>query len=223
MDGENKNTGVEEENKDVNTVAEGNENTSGKDDENTGKKDEPKTFTQEEVNRMMAKEKRQGRNSLLKELGFKDEASAKSASKSYNAWLEAQKTDDEKAAEENTKKDNELREAQIKAEISEAKVEAMMLGCQPKYVEDIITLAVAKKTEDNDFKTVIGELKQKYPVWFGESSDEDKDNKKAGQKGTGGNVSSQKKDTGKDDNKSVASRLAANKRNKGSGKSSFWS
>ena len=56
-----------------------------------------KVFTQEEVSRMMAEEKRQGRMSVLKELGVEDEASAKDALSKYQAGIEAQKTDLQKA------------------------------------------------------------------------------------------------------------------------------
>ena len=199
----------------------------GLDDSNKDdlKKKEEKTFTQEEVNRMMAREKKQGRAALLKELGYEDEKAAINASKSYNAWLQAQKSDDEKAADEKAANDRALKEAQAKAELSEAKVEAMMLGCQPAYVEDVIALAVAKKTDDGDFKTIIGDLKKKYPVWFGESSDDDEEEKKEekkkeGQKGTGGSVGKSKEK--KDEEQSLGTRLAAARRVK-TDKKSFWS
>lgn len=213
---------------------EGNKGTETKDTGLEGSKEKEdgskseRTFTQEEVNRMMAREKKQGRAALLKELGYTDEKSAISASKSYNAWLEAQKSEEQKAAEKDAANDEALKEAQAKAELSEAKVEAMMLGCQPKYVDDVIALAVAKKTDDGDFKTIIGDLKKKYPVWFGKSSDdEEKDeSSKTGQKGTGGSVTPKKKNSGKDDSgeQSMGSRLAASRRaaNK-STKKSFWS
>lgn len=200
----------------------------GLDDSNKDdlKKKEERTFTQEEVNRMMAREKKQGRAALLKELGYEDEKAAINASKSYNAWLQAQKSDDEKAADEKAANDRALLEAQTKAELSEAKVEAMMLGCQPAYVEDVIALAVAKKTDDGDFKTIIGDLKKKYPVWFGEFSDDDEEEKKKeekkkeGQKGTGGSVGKSKEK--KEEEQSLGTRLAAARRVK-SDKKSFWS
>ena len=184
-----------------------------------------KTFTQEEVNRMMAREKKQGRNALLKELGFKDEKSAMSASKSYSAWLEAQKSDEQKKVEKETESQQALADAQFKVEEAEAKVEAMKLGCKPECVDDLIALALAKKTDDGDFKTIIGEFKKKYPSMFSEQSDDESSaekNKTKGQRGTGGNVSPKVKEKD-DDKKSLGSRLAANRRNSsGSKKNSFW-
>lgn len=198
----------------------------GSDDSNKddSKKKEEKTFTQEEVNRMMAREKKQGRAALLKELGYEDEKTAINASKSYNAWLEAQKSDEQKAADKESANNKALKEAQAKAELSEAKVEAMMLGCQPAYVEDVIALAMAKKTEDGDYKTIIGDLKKKYPVWFNEASDDEgekkEEKKKEGQKGTGGSVGKSKEK--KEEEQSLGTRLAAARRVK-SDKKSFWS
>ena len=208
LDGENDATGT-----DVKDVKD--EHDSGSTDTGSGKKE--KVFTQEEVNKMMAREKKQGRMALLKELGYKDEETAKSASKSYNAWLEAQKSDEEKRKDSEEKNNEAIREAQAKAEISEAKAEALLLGCEPKYVDDVIALAVAKKTEDGDFKTIIGDLKKKYPVWFDKSSDDDDskedEKKKEGQKGTGGSVSKSKSKSGKNgDEKSLGARLAAARR-----------
>ena len=200
------------------------EHNNGGTDAGSSKKE--KVFTQEEVNRMMAREKKQGRMALLKELGYKDEETAKSASKSYNAWLDAQKSDEEKRKDNEEKSSEAIREAQAKAEISEAKAEALLLGCEPKYVDDVIALAVAKKTEDGDFKTIIGDLKKKYPVWFDKSSDDDAEEgekKKEGQKGTGGSVSKSKSKAGKSgDEKSLGARLATARRAQGSNKKSFW-
>ena len=99
----------------------------------------------------------------------------------------------------------------------------MILGVKSQYVEDIVTLALAKMTDDSDLKTIIGEFKTKYPVWFGESEEDDKDkgkDKKTGQRGTGSSVKSDK-DKKTDETKSIGARLAA-QRKTGSKKSSYW-
>lgn len=199
----------------------------GSADESGKEKEEKKerTFTQEEVNRMMTREKKQGRAALLKELGYKDEKQAKAASSSYNAWLESQKSAEQKSAEKDSENEKAILEAQAKADAAEAKVEALMLGCKPGNVDDVIALAMAKKTDDGDFKTIVGELKKKYPDMFSKSSDdEEKEEKKtAGQKGTGGNVSAKSKDKKSDEKQSLGARLAASRRgNKDSNKKSFW-
>lgn len=207
---------------DVNDEGKGTDEGTGTEDE-SGKEKE-RTFTQEEVTRMMAREKKQGRAALLKELGYKDEKQAKAASSSYNAWLESQKSDEQKSAEKDSENEKAILEAQAKADAAEAKVEALMLGCKPGNVDDVIALAMAKKTDDGDFKTIVGELKKKYPDMFSKSSDDEEDDKKtAGQKGTGGSVSAKSKDKKDEGKQSLGTRLAASRRgNKESNKKSFW-
>lgn len=197
--------------------------TKGKEVDSEGKGTSERTFTQEEVNRMMAREKKQGRAALLKELGYKDEKSAISASKTYSAWLEAQKTEEQKAADKEAESEKELLKAKARAEEAEAKVEAMKLGCKPENVDDVIALAMAKKTDDGDFKTIIGELKKKYSVMFETSGEEDDKTKQKtkGQRGTGGSVSSKSKEKDEGE-KSLGSRLAASRRKSTGKKSSFF-
>lgn len=180
-----------------------------------------KTFNQSQVNKMMTREKNQGRNSVYKELGI-DPKDTKTLA-AVKAFVDSQKTDEQKAAEKDAEAQAKTREAELRAQVAEAKAEAMMQGVKAQYVDDIVTLALAKMTEDSDLKTIIGEFKTKYPVWFGESEKDDKDDKgkgKTGQKGTGSTVKSSDKEK-KDDNKSLGARLAA-QRKSGSKKSSYW-
>ncbi len=188
---------------------------------NDGKGNSEKTFTQDQVTRMMTREKNQGRNSVYKELGI-DPKDSKMVNM-FKAFVESQKTEEEKAAEKERETQQKTNEAEQRAKFAEAKAEAMMLGVKAQYVDDVVTLALAKMTEDSDIKTIIGELKTKYSVWFGESEDDNKDSKnKAGQKGTGSSINnkSDKGDKG-DANKGLGARLAA-QRKSGSKKSSYW-
>lgn len=205
----------------------------------TGSEDKAgKTFTQEQVNKMMAREKHQGANSVYKELGI-DPKDTKAIGL-VKALIASQKTDEQKAAEQS----KALVEAQNKAALSEAKAEAMMMGVQPQFVEDAVTLAMAKMKNDegSDIKTVLGELKAKYPVWFGKAAGQDDDDKKdsksgakdkdkdkakeekkktVGQRGTGSTV---KTNANKDEKKeeSLGARLAAKRRSQNQHKS-LWS
>ncbi len=181
-----------------------------------------KTFTQEQVTKISTREKNQGRAAAYKEMGI-DPKDTKTMNM-VKAFLESQKTDDEKAAAKQAEDQSARAEAEQRAVIAEAKAEAMMQGVKSQYVDDIVTLALAKMTEDSDLKTVIGEFKTKYPVWFGESGEDDDDKGKGkgktGQRGTGSSV---KTDNGKTDdkNKGLGARLAA-QRKSGSKKSSYW-
>lgn len=217
-----------EENEDVED--QDNKDDSGKSgDDKSGKGDDKgsksgKTFTQDQVNRMMTREKNQGRNAAYKELGI-DPKDTKMVNM-FKAFVESQKTDEQKAAEKETENQTKMNEAEQRAQVAEAKAEAMMLGVKTQYVDDVVTLALAKMTEDSDLKTIIGEFKTKYPVWFGESDEDDdkgkgKDTKgKTGQKGTGSSVKTSKEDK-KADEKGLGARLAAQRRGTGK-KPSYW-
>lgn len=202
----------------------GKDDKSGKDkggDDKGGKSG--KTFTQEQVNKMMTREKNQGRSAALKELGIDPKDSKMVAM--VKALIESQKTDEQKAAEKDAENQTKMNEAEQRAQVAEAKAEAMMLGVKTQYVDDVVTLALAKMTEDSDLKTIIGEFKTKYPIWFGESEDDkgdkDKGKGKTGQKGTGSSVKTSKEDKGKGEEKGLGARLAAQRRGTGK-KSSYW-
>lgn len=196
---------------------------SDKDKSRDDKDKSSKTFTQEQVNKMMTREKNQGRNAALRELGIDPKDSKMVAM--VKALIESQKTDEQKAVEKDAENQAKMNEAERRAQVAEAKAEAMMLGVKTQYVEDVVTLALAKMTEDSDLKTIIGEFKTKYPVWFGESEDDDKNEKdkgkgKIGQKGTGSSIKASKEDKDKEE-KSLGARLAAQRRGTGK-KFSYW-
>lgn len=215
---EKKNQELGEEVKDE-SVDETDNNESGNDDSSDEGAKEEKTFTQAQVNRMMTKEKNQGRNSVYNELGIKP--GDKKTLAMIKSFIESQKTDEQKAAEAEQNSNKELEEANRKVIIAEAKAEAMMLGIKKQYVEDAVTLVISKiENEETDAKTALGELKSKYPVWF----EKDDDKNQTGKKGTGssvktkgGNGSSSKQGS---EEQSLGARLAAKR--KSSSKSSYW-
>lgn len=182
-----------------------------------------KTFTQEEVTHMLSKEKKQGKNAVYKLLGI-DPKDTKTINM-LKGIVEGQKTPEQKQDEAET----ELAEANKRVFVAEAKAEAMLLGAGKQYVDDIVTLAMSKMEEDSDIKTVIGELKTKYPMWFNgtakdDEEDDDADDTKPTKrmKGTGTSVTTKpsKKKDGEVD--SLGARLAA-KRAKTNNTKSFWS
>ena len=193
---------------------------SNKDDKKKSKSG--KMFSQEQLNRMMTREKNQGRNAVYRELGINPKDSKAIAM--VKALIESQKTDEEKQKEKEDEATQKMNEAEQRAQLAEAKAEAMMLGVKTQYVEDVVTLALAKMTEDSDLKTIIGEFKTKYPVWFGESEEDDKQKdkkQKTGQKGTGSSVKTSKKDEKNSEEKGLGARLAAQRKG-GSKKFSYW-
>lgn len=180
------------------------------DDDSKGSKKE-KVFTQAQVSKMMAKEKKQGRNSVYNELGI--DASDEKTISLFKAFAKSQK---ESEKEEKTP---DVSGMEHRLMIAEAKAEAVIMGVRPQYVEDAITLVSSKLSKDSDLKTILGELKVKYPSWFGLAKDESDDNEGDNQNGTGSSLKNKNKS--KDGQKSIGAKLAA-QRVGGKKKGSFW-
>lgn len=188
----------------------------------TGKKKE-RSFSQEQVNRMMTREKNQGRAAAFKEMGI--DPNNKQMVKMFQAFVESQKSDEQKAAEKDIEAQNKQAEMEQRTLMAEAKAEAMMLGVKSQYVEDAVTLALSKMSDDADMKTILSELKEKYSLWFESDDDDEKGGKdkklgKTGQKGTGASVSEANKKGGKDSG-GLGARLAAQRKTANS-KASYW-
>lgn len=190
-----------------------------------GKKKE-KTFTQVQVNKMMAKEKRQGRRAALKDYGL-DGYSKEEIAEAIKQ-IESKKSDTQKAAEEKVqeqKKAKELEERTLKAEF---KAEALGMNCKEKYIDDVVTLAMAKAAEDEDadVSDILEEIKSKHKVFFKNSSEDgtDEGTTKGGKRnkskssGTGGAPREGSKDGLE---KGLGARLAAKRKGK-TGESKFF-
>lgn len=174
-----------------------------------------KTFSQAQVTKMMTKEKNQGRNAVYKELGINPKDEKQIAL--VKALIESQTTDADRLKTANS----ELNEANERARLAEAKAEAMMLGIKSQFVEDAVTLVLAKADDTTDIKTALGELKTKYPVWFGDEDEED-DETSVGKKGTGSSIKiSSKGAKGKGGIENLGQKLAA-QRKTSTNKNSYW-
>ena len=163
-----------------------------------------KTFTQEDVNALLKKEKESAKKALLKELGVEDAKSAKEGLVKYKEILEKDKTDAQKAQDTATAAEKAKQEAENRALLAEAKVEVLSAGCKPEYLEDVITLALRKVSDDKDLSAVVKEMKgePKYSTFFEES------NSGSGDKGTGGGAGFKRKE-GSDKKSGLGSRLGA--------------
>lgn len=239
MDSRKENSKMADKEKDLNLEDEDIEDTTGTTDDGTdgkdgdqsgdstgqGEKKKPeRTFTQSQIKRMMTKEKNQGRSAALKELGI-DPSDSKMVNM-VKALIASQKSDEQKAAEQTAAEASKIAEAEAKALRAEAKAEAMVMGTKAEFVDDVVVLAMAKMDEDSDLKTIIGELKIKYPNFFTDGSSTDVDDKKddkskdgkdgkgkaTGQKGTGASIKNLDKDKKDGEQKSLGSRLAAQRR-----------
>lgn len=126
-----------------------------------------KVFTQEEVSRMMAKEKREGKLSVLKELGVEDVKNAKEGLKKYQEYLDSQKTEAEKAQAEVQRLAEEKAELERKVQLADIQVSALKNGIKADFLDDAIILAQNKKTDAMSYDDIFNELKQSYPNFAG--------------------------------------------------------
>lgn len=195
---------------------------SGADDTDTGddksgandntSSDDGKTFTQDDVNRMMAKEKKQGRSSAFNELGI--DPSNEKMVKAAKAFFS--KLSDNDDADDDGSDDGKSSELEYELVMANAKIAAMKQGVNPQYVDDVVTLVSNRMKQDESMKldTAIGELKKKYPGWFVV----EQTSKNIGKFGTGASISASSS-KGADD--SLGKRLAA-QRKVSSSKKSYW-
>lgn len=189
------------------------------------------TFTQEQVNRMMTAEKNQGRAAALRELGIDPNDST--TINMLKNLLGAMKTPEQQAQEQVSQQNIKIAEAEERAKRAEAKAEAMQLGMNPTYVDDAMAIIMSRLDDKTDVKTLVGELKTKYPVWF---NDGQQNNQQQGNGGQGQNQQNNKGQTGQNGTGSSVGNTGQNGNNKGvqgigarlaaqrttSKKSSFW-
>lgn len=192
---------------------------------NATQKPQERTFTQDEVSRMMAREKHQGRNAVYNELGIDPDDT--SAVQMFKAFVEAQKTKDEKKAEQDAKNQQAMADMSQKVKNAEAKAALMQAGISADYVDDAVIIAMSRTSTDDtlDIETVAKDLKSKYPVWFEGSSNEsgkDIEKQNKGKRGTGKNPTiGNSNASGKDTISGIGKRLAESRKAQ-MPKSSFW-
>lgn len=195
----------------------GSENNQNQQQNNAGNSGE-KTFSQEQVNKMMAREKSQGRAAALRELGIDPKNSKAIAA--LQSILKNNFSD-------NDNSEKAIAETEKRANIAETKVEIMKQGISPKYVDDAVVLVMSRLDEYGaDLSTVVKELKTKYPEWEESketSKKEDKNsNNSVGQKGTGSSIKNNAKEDEKNKSGSVGARLAAQRKKQNNFKNSYW-
>lgn len=204
--------------------ADNGQNTDNHDDDNNGTNASNtddnkggKLFTQKEVNRFAAREKEQGRNSVYKALGL--DPKDKKTIEAVKSFVESQKTEEQKNAEREAENNTKLLELEQRAMLAETKAEVMALGVKGQFVDDAVTLALAKVNDDNDLKTVISSFKDKYPIWFKPSEEDEKGS--VGQRGTGSSVNNSKETNDGKHKNGLGARLATQRRGTHK-KSSYW-
>lgn len=156
-----------------NTDTNNNEDDGEGEDEDHADDKHGKTFTQEEVNKMCKREKRQGKASVLKALGFKSEEEAVKAVNLLKTLTDSTKSDEENAKDAKEGKDK----SDKRAEIAEAKLSCFYAGVNKDSIDDVIAIAITKIDDDNDLDDVLKEMKKdkRYSLFFGNNPDEDEE------------------------------------------------
>ncbi|WP_180274935.1 hypothetical protein [Streptococcus suis] len=122
-----------------------------------------KTFSQDDVTRISTKEHKSGYSKAIKDLGFSDVETAKTALAEYAKWQESQKSEADKQAEALTAKDKELANAQAENKILASKLAALSKGVNADAVDDVIALAERLVADDVSIDDAIGQVLAKYP------------------------------------------------------------
>lgn len=138
---------------------------------NQGDQGDAKTFTQEDVNHMMANEKRTARNALLKELGYEvKDGKVTETVATIKGILDQGKTQQQLDQEARTNAENNLAAERTKSSALQARVDVMTAGVKPEFVDDAIAMLLPQVTEQKTLSKLLEEYKTKYPAWYGESS-----------------------------------------------------
>lgn len=174
-----------------------------------------RTFTQAEVNRMMAREKKQGRQSVINDLGVKDVNELDTYVEQFKQFLENQQNGNKQKDVQDNSVSERVAEAESRAMKAELKAEALTVGVKSDCVDDVIILALNRYTEGSDMKVIFGEIKTKYPNLFAESQEKQTDKKSekktVGKNGTGATINFSD-DTKGEKSLSLGERLATQKK-----------
>ena len=162
-----------------------------------------KTYTQAQVNVMLANEKRQGKQAILRALGIKDVNEGKSK------MQQQQQTNQQQLDEENQAAQllSNAREAQINAEAraqaAERKLSVLKAGVRPEFVDDVVYIATGKATDAEDFEAVVTTMKETHSFYFVQDNNSNQNNN-----GTGGNANFKKQQQQQEQAGALGKRLA---------------
>lgn len=203
------NQNADEFNHDQESIVDG--NITGNHSEEKGESSQnEKTFTQDEVTRMMTREKKQGRNSVYNELGINP--NDRRLIKIVKSFVSAQK--DNESNNDSEPINEKLLKAEHRAKMAELKADILAAGVQPQYINDAVTLIAARMANDEnlDYHDMISDLHKKYEGWFMP----DKQQEDAQHHGTGSSIPLERYDnrSNSNDNSSLGYRLAASRKSK---------
>lgn len=123
-------------------------------------------FTQEDASAFAAREAKKAREGLLRQLGINgdDVKSVAEKIKQYDEWQEAQKTEAERIADNAKVAQEALDTERNKTVLLERKVVALGKGVPAEKLNDYVSLATARMSDDVDFESALDKALEAFPV-----------------------------------------------------------
>lgn len=122
-----------------------------------------KSFSQEDVNNLIAKEKKKATEKILKDLGIEDFENAKEGLQKFKEWQDSQKTEQEKQAELLQTLEQEKSTLAKENEDLKTQLAALKADVKAESVEDVVVLAHKYVSDEVDIDKAIQMVLEKYP------------------------------------------------------------
>ena len=161
-----------------------------------------KTYTQAQVNAMLANEKRQGKQSILRALGIKDVNEGKSKMQQQQQTNQQQLDEENQAAQLLSNARQAQINAEARAQAAERKLSVLKAGVRPEFVDDVVYIATGKATDAEDFEEVVTAMKETHSFYFMQDNNSNQNN------GTGGNTNFKKQQQQQEQAGALGKRLA---------------
>ena len=162
-----------------------------------------KTYTQAQVNVMLANEKRQGKQAILRALGIKDVNEGKSKMQQQQQTNQQQLDEENQAAQLVSNARQAQINAEARAQAAERKLSVLKAGVRPEFVDDVVYIATGKATDAEDFEEVITAMKETHSFYFMQDNNSNQNNN-----GTGGNTNFKKQQQQQEQAGALGKRLA---------------
>ena len=162
-----------------------------------------KTYTQAQVNVMLANEKRQGKQAILRALGIKDVNEGKSKMQQQQQTNQQQLDEENQAAQLLSNARQAQIDAEARAQAAERKLSVLKAGVRPEFVDDVVYIATGKATDAEDFEEVVTAMKETHSFYFMQDNNSNQNNN-----GTGGNTNFKKQQQQQEQAGALGKRLA---------------
>ena len=187
-----------------NTVQQnGNQQNSNQNNQNSDGGAGEKTYTQAQVNVMLANEKRQGKQAILRALGIKDVNEGKSKMQQQQQTNQQQLDEENQAAQLLSNARQAQINAEARAQAAERKLSVLKAGVRPEFVDDVVYIATGKATDAEDFEEVVTAMKETHSFYFMQDNNSNQNNN-----GTGGNTNFKKQQQQQEQAGALGKRLA---------------